>query len=122
MTILIVVARPGFLAPGEGTGRRLLLSSVGSWIAAGASAAQAQSVFSTDKWDGSFLDSSKDCKEVLRQKKMMIYDLHIDLLYRKSKRLNTHISRDEDVWRRLYWGPRKGRVCGTAMPWGAMPP
>eukprot|EP00434_Breviolum_minutum_P017150 symbB.v1.2.015137.t1/scaffold1124.1/size136573/3 len=64
--LLIYRQRPAFLTPNSARsssegGRRLLL---GSWIVGlGAAPAQAQSVFSTDKWDGSFLDTSKDCKE-----------------------------------------------------------
>eukprot|EP00438_Fugacium_kawagutii_P013499 Skav208892 [mRNA] locus=scaffold270:419380:428460:- [translate_table: standard] len=66
--LLMYRHRPAFLAPGRSEGehsRRVLL---GSWIlglggVSGAAPAQAQSVFSTEKWDGSFLDTSKDCKE-----------------------------------------------------------
>ncbi|CAE7211017.1 unnamed protein product [Symbiodinium natans] len=44
--------------------RRLLLGSVGPLLGLVGQSAQAQSSFSTEKWDGSFLDTSRDCKEV----------------------------------------------------------
>lgn len=53
------LADHGFATAG---GRRLLLGSC--LLGFGAAPAQAQSVFSNgDKWDGSFLDTSRDCKE-----------------------------------------------------------
>lgn len=63
---LVIHLRLGslFVTLGRAEGpRRLLLGAVGSLLGFSRQSAQAQSSFSTEKWDGSFLDTSRDCKE-----------------------------------------------------------